>query len=128
MNHELFLKDEVFAVVGAGMEVYNELGCGFLEPVYQEALAIEMRDRGIPFKAQCPLQIRYKGTILDKTYCADFICYEQLVVELKAMEKIFGRDEAQILNYLKATGKAICLLLNFGKSRIEIKRYRGFQQ
>ncbi len=85
---------------------------------------MEMRDRAIPFKAQSPLQIRYKGRVLDKTYCADFICYEQLVVELKALEKIFGRDEAQILNYLKATGLKVGVLMNFGcHGKLEWKRY-----
>src|SRR5437762_2725026 len=83
MSQKLILKEEVYAVVGAAMEVYNELGCGFLEPVYQEALAMELRDREIPFNEQCVLQIRYKGRVLNKTYCSDFICFEKLIVEIK---------------------------------------------
>ena len=124
MSQELILKEEVYAVVGAAMEVYNELGCGFLEPVYQEALAMELRDREIPFNEQCGLQIRYKGRVLNRTYCCDFICFEKLIVEIKALEKLMGRDESQLLNYLKATGLKVGVLLNFGcHGKLEWKRF-----
>src|SRR3954468_23963707 len=100
MERELYLGDEVYAVIGAAIEVHKELGCGFLEPVYQEAMTIELTGRGIPYKAECNLAIEYKGRMLHKTYCADFICYEQVVVEIKALDKLYSRDEAQLLNYL----------------------------
>ena len=120
---ELLLKDEVYAIVGAATEVYNELGCGFLEPVYQEAMEIELFERRIPFESQRPLQIGYKGRILQKQYVADFICYHLVVVELKAMEKLTTREECQLLNYLKATGMRVGLLLNFGNHKdLEWKR------
>ncbi len=121
---ELFLKDEVYAVIGAAIEVHKELGCGFLEPVYQEAMGFELGDREIPSKAECNLAIQYKGRILKKTYCADFICYQQLVVELKALDKLYPRDEAQMINYLKATRMKVGVLINFGShGKLEWKRF-----
>ncbi len=120
---DLYLKEEVYAVIGAAIEVHKELGCGFLEAVYQEAFGIELGERKIPFKADCNLAIQYKGRILQKTYCADFICYEQLVVEIKAMDKLYSRDEAQMLNYLKATRLKVGVLSNFGShGKLEWKR------
>src|SRR5262245_57375154 len=113
---DLLLKDEVYAVIGAAIEVHRELGHGFLEPVYQEAMEIELRDRGVPFEAQKSLFIRYKGRPLKKEYVADLICYGQIIVELKALEQLSGKEEAQILNYLKATGLRVGLLINFGSS------------
>jgi GxxExxY protein len=105
------------------MEVHNELGAGFLEAVYQEAMEIEMRLRSIPFKAQCDLELRYKGHVLKKVYCADFICYRQIIVEIKAMKELTGREESQLLNYLKATGLRVGLLINFGDAgRLDWKR------
>src|SRR6266550_1593580 len=85
-----------------------------MEAVYQEAMCFELAERTIPFKPECNLAIQYKGRILQKTYCADFICYEQLVVEIKALDKLYPRDEAQILNYLKATRLKVAVLINFG--------------
>ncbi|HEV8293321.1 MAG TPA: GxxExxY protein [Tepidisphaeraceae bacterium] len=124
LNKELYLKEEVYAVIGAAIEVHKGLGCGFLEPVYQEAMCFELGDRRIPFKAECNLAIQYKGRILQKTYCADFICFEQLVVEIKALEKLYPRDEAQILNYLKATRLKVGVLINFGShGKLEWKRF-----
>ncbi len=121
---ELILKEEVYQIVGAAMDVYYTLGRGFLEPVYQEALAIELCRRGIPFEAQKPLKIQYKGMELKKQYFADFVCFEQIIVEIKACEDLTGRDEGQILNYMKATRMRIGLLFNFGsQSRLEWKRY-----
>ena len=111
---ELLLKDEVFAIVGAAMAVYNELGPGFLEAVYHEALEIEFAARGIPFESHQSLRIIYKGRTLKKGYEADFVCYQQIVVEIKAIDRLTGKDEAQLLNYLKATGLHVGLLINFG--------------
>jgi GxxExxY protein len=120
---ELLCKDEVYAVVGAAMEVYNELGAGFLEQVYQEALENELAGRGIPFEAQKELQIRYKGRFLKKTYQADMIAFGKVIVELKALDLLTSREESQMLNYLKAAGLAVGLLINFGaEGKLEWKR------
>ncbi len=121
---ELILKDEVYQIVGAALEVYWQLGRGFLEPVYQEAFEIELRRRGIPFESQCRLSIHYKGEPLLKEYIADLVCFGQIIAELKACDRLIGADEAQILNYMKATGKRVGLLFNFGSPvRLEWKRY-----
>jgi GxxExxY protein len=121
---ELLLKDEVFAVIGAAIEVHRELGPGFLEAVYQEAMELELADRGIPFLAQEPLTIRFKARILKKRYEPDFLCYNLLIAELKALNQLSGADEAQLLNYLKATGLRVGLLINFGSvGKLEWKRY-----
>ena len=120
---ELIYKEEVFAVVGAAMKVHGELGAGFLEPVYQEAIEIEMGWRHIPFVAQQPLAIYYCGQKLRKEYIADLICYEKMVVELKALDRLSGREEAQVLHYLKATGFRVGVLINFGShGTLEWKR------
>ena len=121
---ELLLRDEVYSIVGAAIEVHRELGPGFLEEVYQEALELEMSSRAIPFEAQKQLRIRYKGHVLDKMYFADFLCYGEIVVEIKALGHISGREHAQVLNYLKATGHRVGVLINFGsEGRLEWKRF-----
>src|SRR5438876_5283568 len=99
---ELLLKDEVYAIIGAAMEVYNELGPGFLEAVYQEALGIELESRGIPHEPYKQLKLYYKGRQLKKEYIADFGCYEQIIVEMKAIDRLGMSEYAQILKYLKA--------------------------
>lgn len=111
---DLLMKEEVYAVVGAAMAVYNELRPGFLEGVYHEALEIELQMRHIPFQSHVPLTVSYKGRTLDKRYEADIVAYDRLVIELKAMKKITGVERSQLLNYLKATGYRVGLLLNFG--------------
>jgi GxxExxY protein len=111
---DLLYKDEVYAIVGAAMEVYNNLGSGFLEAVYQEAMEIETASRKIPALTEQKLYIDYKGTPLKKFYEADLICYDKIIVEIKALDKLTSREEAQILNYLKATGMKVGLLINFG--------------
>jgi GxxExxY protein len=113
---KLLLKEEFYAVMGAAMEVHRVLGPGFLEPVYQEALQFELSDRAIPFEADKLLPISYKGRTLEKYYKADVICYGQLILELKALDCLTGREEAQLLNYLKATGLRVGLLINFGST------------
>jgi GxxExxY protein len=121
---ELILKDEVYAVVGAAIEVHKELGFGFLEPVYQEAMEIEPRLRNVPFQAQVPLMVLYKGQQLNKQYMADLVCYDKIIVELKALERFSGREEAQLLNYLKAAAFPVGLLINFGSlTKLEWKRF-----
>jgi len=119
----LILKDEVYQIVGAAMEVSNQLGCGFLEAVYQEALEIELAERGIPFASQMRICISYKGRVLNKEYIADFVCCEQILVEIKAIKAITGLEEAQMLNYLKATNLPLGLIVNFGSRQLEWKRY-----
>ena len=110
------------AVIGAAMEVHRELGHGFLELVYQTALALEFQERGIPYKAEVTLPIRFKGKLLTCTYRADFICFENFIIETKAVAKLANADSAQLLNELKATSYERGLLLNFGGPRLEYKR------
>lgn len=120
---ELLYKDEAYAIVGAAMEVYNVLGSGFLEAVYQEALAMELAARNIPREEQKELLIFYKGRQLEKTYTADFIAFEKIIIEIKALERLTSREEAQLLNYLKATGLELGLVINFGAvGKLEWKR------
>ncbi len=120
---KLLHKDEVYAIVGAAMEVYNTLGAGFLEPVYQEALEIELKERGIPFEAQKELRISYKERQLEKTYAADFVVFGKVIVEIKALNCLTPREEAQLLNYLKTTGLEVGILVNFGAhDKLEWKR------
>ncbi len=113
MNKILF-REEVYAIQGAIFDVYREMGCGFLEPVYQECLEKELKIRGLPFESQKELQLRYKGEVLNLTYKPDFICYGNIIVELKAVKDIDDVHRAQIFNYLKATGLQLGLLVNFG--------------
>jgi len=121
---EIILKEEVYAIIGAAITVHRELGTGFLEAVYQEALEIELQDRHIPFESQKLLTIFYKGLLLRKEYIADLVCYGSIIVELKALDQLSGREEAQILNYLKATGFRVGLLINFGSgTKLEWKRF-----
>ena len=110
------------AIIGAAMEVHRQLGPGFLEAVYQEALAIELADRRTPFQREQELPIDYKGRRLPCKYRADFVCYEDIIVELKALQLLSGTEEAQVLNYLKATSLGRGLLLNFGRPSLEFKR------
>ena len=105
------------------MEVHGQLGCGFLEPVYQKALAVEFTLRRIPFLRELKLPISYKGQVLDTHYSPDFICFNSVVVELKALSRLGGTEEAQILNYLKITGHEIGLLINFGARSLEYRRF-----
>jgi GxxExxY protein len=121
MNHErhekhekILFKDECYEIQGAIFEVYREMGCGFLESVYQECLEKELSKRGIPFVTQQELQLTYKGEPLQQTYRPDLICYGQIIVELKAVKDIAPEHKAQVINYLKATGMKLGLLVNFG--------------
>ena len=104
------------------MEVHSELGCGFLEAIYQEALELSFMDTEIPFEREIQLDVYYKGRQLNKKYFADFICFDEIIVELKAVNKLSDVHYAQVLNYLKATGKRVGLLVNFGAKSLEYKR------
>ena len=119
---ELIHKEETYKILGAAMEVHSTLGSGFLEAIYQEALAIEFDKRKIPFKKESKLEINYKGQILSKYYVADFVCYDKVIVETKATKELAGIDEAQVINYLKSTGLKVGLLINFGSESLEHKR------
>jgi GxxExxY protein len=121
-NMELIYKEEVYQIIGAALEVHNELGCGFLEPVYQEALELEFQYRKIPYQREAKLEIRYKEKLLNKYYEADFICFDKIIVELKALSNLTSEHESQLLNYIKATGFKLGLLINFGKNSLEFKR------
>jgi GxxExxY protein len=114
-NHERVLfREEGFAIQGAVFEVYREMGAGFLETGYQECLAIEFRRREIPFEAQKDLSLVYKGERLQQIYRPDFVCFGKIVVEIKAAKDLTPEHRAQVLNYLKATGLRLGLLVNFG--------------
>ena len=111
---DLIYKDESYRIIGACFEVYLEKGCGFLEGVYQECLEIEFELQGIPFAPQNALVLAYKGRHLKQRYTADFICYDKIIVELKAVSALAGEHRAQVLNYLNATRFRLGLLVNFG--------------
>lgn len=124
MTEHFPLKGETHAILGACFEVYNELGCGFLESVYQECLELEMSHRNIPYQAQKALHLRYKGKELSKTYAADLVCFESIVVEIKAVTYLVGEHRAQVLNYLHATALDVGLLVNFGHyPKLEYERF-----
>ena len=120
--NDLLFAEEIYNITGAAMDVQNELGTGFLEPVYQEALAIEMKSRGIPFEREKELTIEYKGITLNKKYYADFVCYDDIIVELKAVDGIRDEHVAQVLNYLHASQKKLGYIINFGVKPLQRKR------
>ncbi len=113
-NGRIVYKEESFAIQGAIFEVYHEMGCGFLEAVYQECLSKEFTSRNVPFQAQTELILHYKGEPLIQSYRPDFICYEKVIVEIKALKEVGNEHRAQVFNYLKATGFRLGLLVNFG--------------
>ncbi len=119
---ELVYKDEVFKIIGAAMEVHNELKNGYLEDVYQEALEHEFKIQGIPFETQKMLPITYKGMPLKQFYKADFLCYDKIIVEIKAVSCLNDNHKAQVLNYLKCTGCKVGLLINFGEQSLKTHR------
>jgi len=119
---ELIYKDEAYKIVGACMSVHRELGCGFLEAVYAEALEEEFKNQKVPYKREVPITIKYKGKVLRKSYIADFICYNKIIIELKAINHLESVHESQVLNYLKATAYKLGLLVNFGEQSLKYKR------
>lgn len=123
METKLIHEEETYKIIGACFEVYRDKGCGFVEPVYQECMEIELRLRGIPFTAQKKLALEYKGCPLKATYEPDLICYDMIVVELKAVTELTDEHRAQLQNYLKVTGLKLGLLVNFGHyPKVQIER------
>ena len=120
---ELLFKKESYEIVGACMDVHSQLGPGFLESVYQEALAREFAERNIPFLEQWGIDVYYKGEKLEKKFFADFICYGEIIIEIKAMEGFVPEHEAQLINYLKATQKPLGLLVNCGVEKLQYRRF-----
>ena len=113
---------DTYAILGAAMEVHRELGSGFLESVYQDALEAEFRLRSIPYSREHAVPVYYKGKQLGGSFRADFVCYESVIVELKAIKSLTDLEYAQVLHYLKATGIQRALLINFGADRLDYKR------
>lgn len=113
---------QTYAIIGAAMAVHGELGSGFLEAVYQAALEKEFQNRDISYEREKRLPVHYRGEVI-ADYQADFLCYEEVVVELKALQKLSGDEEAQVINYLKATGLNQGLLINFGSGSLKYKRF-----
>jgi GxxExxY protein len=113
---------KTYAIIGAAMEVHRHLGSGFLESVYQEAMALELTARGISYRREVEIPVFYKGQRLNAFFRADFLCYDSVIVEVKALGSLSGIEEAQVINYLKATGYEIGLLINFGAESLEHRR------
>ncbi|MDH4202392.1 MAG: GxxExxY protein [Phycisphaerae bacterium] len=123
MTNMVLYKDEVYNIVGAAFNVANMLGCGFLEAVYQEALEIEFKNTRVPFESPKRMTIDYNGITLNKEYIADFVCYGNIIVEIKAIKQITEIEEAQIINYLKVAKMPVGLVINFGGTKLRWKRY-----
>jgi GxxExxY protein len=119
----MIYKQEAYDIVGAAMEVHNTLGAGFTEKIYQEALALEFQCRGIPFKREYPIHGQYKGTRLQTEFVPDFICYDSIIVELKAVKELEDIHRAQAINYGRVADFRLALLLNFGSTSLEYERY-----
>jgi GxxExxY protein len=120
--NEFYLKNETYQLIGVAMEVHNELGAGFLEAVYQEAFEIELIRQNIPYEREKTLNIYYKKEKLKKEYSADFFCFDQIIVEIKALNELNSIHESQLLNYLTATKTKVGLLINFGQKSLQYKR------
>ncbi len=123
MSNNIVFKDESYLIQGAIFNVYREIGCGFLESVYQECLEKELHLQSIPFVSQQELKLQYKGQTLNQTYKPDIVCYNSIIIELKALSKITPQHKAQVMNYLKASGIKLGLLVNFGSyPKVTIER------
>ena len=122
--NKLIYKEETYQIQGAVFEVYKKMGAGFLEAVYQECLAIEFSKRKIPYEAEKDLNLIYDNIPLSQKYRVDFLCYEKVLIELKAAKELTETHSAQVINYLKATGLHLALLVNFGSyPQVTIKRF-----
>ncbi|TCK67340.1 GxxExxY protein [Winogradskyella wandonensis] len=119
---KLIHKDEAYFIVGLCMEVHNTLGKGFSEAVYAEALEIELKQNGVPYKKEVKFKIKYKDTLLKKSYCADLVIDDKIILELKAVEAIHSNHVKQTLNYLAVSGLKLGLIINFGEDRLAYKR------
>jgi GxxExxY protein len=122
LNTNFIYEAECSQIIGAAYDVHNELGNGFLESVYEEAFAIIMDEKNIPYDRQTQLNIFFRGRELEKYFIADFICYNSIIVEIKACDTLRSEHMAQMMNYLKATKKKLGLLINFGSPRVQVKR------
>ena len=123
MTNSIIFKDESYLIQGAIFDVYREMGCGFLESVYQECLEKELSLQNIPFVSQQELKLQYKGQALNQIYKSDIVCYNSIIIELKALSKITPQHKAQVMNYLKASGVKLGLLVNFGSyPRVTMER------
>lgn len=122
MSVQLKYSDETYQIIGAAMEVHKTLGCGFTEPLYQEAFEQELQLRSIPFQREKSFHVTYKGKELKKEFRLDFVCFDKIIVELKAVGDFADEHFAQVYNYLKATGMSLGLLINFGKKSLDYKR------
>lgn len=111
---ELIFPEESYLIMGACFRVYNEMGCGFLEPVYQECLEMELRLQCVPFVAQPELALTYRGQMLQRRFRPDFLCFNEINLELKAVSRLASEHRSQVLNYLSASGKRLGMLVNFG--------------
>jgi GxxExxY protein len=123
---KIIFKEESYKIIGACFEVYKQKGSGFTEPIYQECLKIELELRGIPFISQPILELEYKGTVLTQSFRPDFVCFDKIILEIKAVQSIVDAHRAQVLNYLHSIGKDLALLINFGGyPRLEHERIIG---
>ncbi len=120
---DLLYKDEVHAIIGAAMTVHRYFGCGFTEKVYQDALEVELANRNIPTVREKELHIEYDGNILSSTFKPDFICYDKIIVELKAVKELDDIHRSQAINYGKVAGSEVALLINFGETSLKFERY-----
>ncbi len=124
MEQKIVFKEESYKIIGACFEVYKEKGNGFLEAVYQECLSIELSEQGIPFVQKPRLRLEYKGRQLEQGYEPDFLCFGQIILEIKAVKHLADEHRAQVINYLKSTGKQLGLLVNFGHHpKVEYERF-----
>jgi GxxExxY protein len=124
MDEKILYREESYAIQGAVFDVYREMGCGFLESVYQECLEKELSCRGIPFQSQVQLSLAYKGEKLNQIYKPDFTCYGKIIIEIKAVKDLGDDHRAQMFNYLKATGFRLGLLVNFGHyPKVTVERF-----
>ena len=123
MDEDYLYRDESYLIIGCCMDVHKQLGCGFKEAVYQEALELEFIERALLFEREKRLKIHYKGMLLKKKYFPDFICFDKIIVELKAVSEFTDIHKAQLLNYLKASGQRLGLLINFGSTTLQFKRF-----
>jgi GxxExxY protein len=123
MNNLTIRDPRTYAIIGAAMEVHRQLGCGFLESVYQEAFALELKTQDIPFTRELKFPVYYKKQLLNNIYRPDFICFGEVIVELKALSRLSSVEESQLINYLRVTGYQTGLLLNFGTRSLEQRRF-----